>query len=967
MQPLRRALDPLRVGPAARPGRALLAGRSRPTSRIAWALARTAHRAAPDAGSGSLLALGLTQVGVVGGGAGRALAPRARLAPRSTARAFPGAGSTPCRSASSLLTLAALARAPPRDPGGPPRARRRCRSRATARAPSSCAGTRTAADAELPQPRVVSRAARRLPRAHARLGALDRAALVGWLRFGWRAVSAGELWRPLRAAPQPSRPDAGTPRVARAAHRAPALALALAALPAAAQPRGAEGPGRSPRASHGRRARKQAPRAAPRARAGARAHRRAAGGGSGGGARRDRPARIASATSASSRSSPRRDAPRRARGRAGRRRPRVAELGEPPYGLDALDALQDAIAEAKAKRRAPPAQPEARRRRAHRDARRLRAARGGAPARRGRRPVPYAPDGSDRRARRAAALRLGRAREPPHRAAPRPPREAADNMAREERLCSSAEEEALRAALARVRGEPRASRPRSSTHGSPTARRARGAARARAGADAGRARRAASTRLARAQRVLDTTPQRAPALVAEVAAYRAELQAETQRAALLTERISHLSPMREFWRERVPRALRRARTGASSRSRGAARHAALDEIERTIRIGRRAPHRAPGRREAGASATPKAASRRRATRRSGSEREAKALEDGAAAIDEHIRSLEAIRSLQRARLGRRRGARARRRLAEAARSASPTAPPRLGPGAHERRRQPDHVREDRRRVRRAPGRLGAARVLSHLLGRLVRHRSGAAEGARERDREPRVLRLPRALLPVLARTVNIPLTAFALAGGALAVGIGFGSQNVVNNFISGLILLTERPIQIGDIIEIDGTQGQVERIGPRSTRIKTFEGIHLIIPNSAFLEKNVAEPDAHRRHRARAGRRRRRATAPDPRAVEEILERVLRRAPAGPRRPGARHRALRVRRERAPVQDVLLGARRDACAGRSRATCATRSSRSCAKAGIELAHPQRDVHLDARRAVPVRLVPADRDADPEKG
>ena len=57
------------------------------------------------------------------------------------------------------------------------------------------------------------------------------------------------------------------------------------------------------------------------------------------------------------------------------------------------------------------------------------------------------------------------------------------------------------------------------------------------------------------------------------------------------------------------------------------------------------------------------------------------------------------------------------------------------------------------------------------------------------------------------RSVNIPLTAFTLAGGALAVGIGFGSQTILNNFISGLILLTERPIQIGDIVEIDGMQG----------------------------------------------------------------------------------------------------------------------------------------------------------------
>jgi potassium efflux system protein len=89
------------------------------------------------------------------------------------------------------------------------------------------------------------------------------------------------------------------------------------------------------------------------------------------------------------------------------------------------------------------------------------------------------------------------------------------------------------------------------------------------------------------------------------------------------------------------------------------------------------------------------------------------------------------------------------------------------------------------------------------------------------------------------RTVGIPLTAFTVLGGGVAIGVGFGSQNVINNFISGLILMIERPIKVGDIVEVDGTFGQVEQIGARSTRVKTFDNIHIIVPNSAFLEKNV--------------------------------------------------------------------------------------------------------------------------------
>lgn len=92
---------------------------------------------------------------------------------------------------------------------------------------------------------------------------------------------------------------------------------------------------------------------------------------------------------------------------------------------------------------------------------------------------------------------------------------------------------------------------------------------------------------------------------------------------------------------------------------------------------------------------------------------------------------------------------------------------------------------------------------------------------------------------VSLQIINVPLTVFAVAGGALAIGIGFGSQNVVNNFISGLILLVERPVRVGDIIEIDGLQGVVREIGPRSTRVVTGDNVDVVIPNSSILQANV--------------------------------------------------------------------------------------------------------------------------------
>lgn len=89
------------------------------------------------------------------------------------------------------------------------------------------------------------------------------------------------------------------------------------------------------------------------------------------------------------------------------------------------------------------------------------------------------------------------------------------------------------------------------------------------------------------------------------------------------------------------------------------------------------------------------------------------------------------------------------------------------------------------------------------------------------------------------RAVNIPLTAFAVAGGALAIGIGFGSQTVISNFISGLLILAERPIRSGDLVEVGGVVGTIESIGLRSTRIRTPDNFHIIVPNASFLESNV--------------------------------------------------------------------------------------------------------------------------------
>ena len=88
--------------------------------------------------------------------------------------------------------------------------------------------------------------------------------------------------------------------------------------------------------------------------------------------------------------------------------------------------------------------------------------------------------------------------------------------------------------------------------------------------------------------------------------------------------------------------------------------------------------------------------------------------------------------------------------------------------------------------------------------------------------------------------MGVDLTKVTILAGAFGVGIGFGLQNVVNNFVSGLILLFERPIHVGDIIQMGDVSGGVQRIGIRSSTIRTGEGAEVIVPNAQLIAERVA-------------------------------------------------------------------------------------------------------------------------------
>lgn len=92
---------------------------------------------------------------------------------------------------------------------------------------------------------------------------------------------------------------------------------------------------------------------------------------------------------------------------------------------------------------------------------------------------------------------------------------------------------------------------------------------------------------------------------------------------------------------------------------------------------------------------------------------------------------------------------------------------------------------------------------------------------------------------IIVHSSGIDLSGLALLGGALGVGIGFGLQNITNNFVSGVVILLERPVKVGDRIEVSGTTGDVVKISARATTVVTNDGISVIIPNSELISTRV--------------------------------------------------------------------------------------------------------------------------------
>jgi small-conductance mechanosensitive channel len=126
--------------------------------------------------------------------------------------------------------------------------------------------------------------------------------------------------------------------------------------------------------------------------------------------------------------------------------------------------------------------------------------------------------------------------------------------------------------------------------------------------------------------------------------------------------------------------------------------------------------------------------------------------------------------------------------------------------------------------------------------------------------------------------LGLDFTRITILAGALGVGVGFGLQNIVNNFVSGLILLFERPIQIGDAVQLGTLTGEVKRIGIRSSTVRTWEGAEVIVPNASLVSDQVTNwtlSDRMRRVDIDVGV----AYGTEPQRVVTLLADVARRTP----------------------------------------------------------------------------------------
>lgn len=130
-------------------------------------------------------------------------------------------------------------------------------------------------------------------------------------------------------------------------------------------------------------------------------------------------------------------------------------------------------------------------------------------------------------------------------------------------------------------------------------------------------------------------------------------------------------------------------------------------------------------------------------------------------------------------------------------------------------------------------------MLSRRLERLMVTRFAVDQQLASVTRRWIMIAVSVVLIVLVLNLARIPLTVFAFMGGALAIGVGFGTQTIIKNVISGIIILFERKIRVGDIVAIGGTTGHVTAVDLRASTVRSFDGVEALVPNSSFLENQV--------------------------------------------------------------------------------------------------------------------------------
>ena len=197
---------------------------------------------------------------------------------------------------------------------------------------------------------------------------------------------------------------------------------------------------------------------------------------------------------------------------------------------------------------------------------------------------------------------------------------------------------------------------------------------------------------------------------------------------------------------------------------------------------------------------------------------------------------------------------------------------------------------------------------------------------------------------IVLENTGIHLAALTVFAGAVGVGVGFGLQNIASNFISGLVILAERPITIGDRVEVAGIAGQVERIRARSTVIRTNDNIMIIVPNTKFIDSPVTNwtySDRRVRFRLPVGV----AYGSDVKQVREALIAAAREHPATLSEPGPDAFLEKFGESSIDFQLIVWSEEMSRRPSRFKSDLNYLICKHLDAAEIELPNPQRDLHI----------------------